>query len=298
MLPPFLAKPLDWIAAALLAGFVLAAAWEFRRAAQWPRRVWALPAVFCAGLAGLLLSFAALLLIVTPSFAWTEGAAMLRTGCVQIVQAFLFLTATLSLSRRANTRALPLIDRLAVTGRARRRGRALPPRAPWILAKGTAYLAGMLAFSYFWLALAVRAWGARIHPVVVEAFDVSDEERFTALVLAKTALIVLAPFAEEATFRGYIQGKSAEICLRWARRRGALGALARVAPAVLAALLWALMHEGMIEPDWAKWAQIFGVGLLLGSARRRLGLEGCIVLHLLFNVLAGGFFAPPGLNPL
>jgi membrane protease YdiL (CAAX protease family) len=51
--------------------------------------------------------------------------------------------------------------------------------------------------------------------------------------------------------------------------------------------LWALQHEGMISPEWVKWVQIFGVGIVLGVARLRLGLEACMALHFLHNILAG-----------
>ena len=51
--------------------------------------------------------------------------------------------------------------------------------------------------------------------------------------------------------------------------------------------LWALMHNGRIEPDWVKWVQIFGVGLCLGRVRWRYGLEAAIILHFCFNVLSG-----------
>ena len=50
------------------------------------------------------------------------------------------------------------------------------------------------------------------------------------------------------------------------------------------------------EPAWVKWVQVFGIGLGLGAARARLGLEACVGLHLGFNLI-GALIVPPELAP-
>jgi membrane protease YdiL (CAAX protease family) len=46
-----------------------------------------------------------------------------------------------------------------------------------------------------------------------------------------------------------------------------------------------------------KFIQIFIVGLFLGLARLRLGLEACVLIHALYNA-AGCMYAPPELGAL
>ena len=52
----------------------------------------------------------------------------------------------------------------------------------------------------------------------------------------------------------------------------------------VATLIWTFGHAGMVDPDWAKFLQIFPFGLALGWLFKRQGLESCILAHALFNV--------------
>lgn len=54
---------------------------------------------------------------------------------------------------------------------------------------------------------------------------------------------------------------------------------------VLTALLWALGHVGMLEPDWVKLVQIFPIGLLLGGLYRKYGVEASVLAHGVFNLV-------------
>ncbi|NQU45247.1 CPBP family intramembrane metalloprotease, partial [bacterium] len=100
---------------------------------------------------------------------------------------------------------------------------------------------------------------------------------------------LLAPFVEEVIYRGYIFEKLAAVL---GRGRGKTAAVPILLAMILTSALWAWQHSGLIDPDWVKWVQIFGVGIALGIARVRCGLEMCILIHLVYNAV-GILFVPP-----
>ena len=152
------------------------------------------------------------------------------------------------------------------------------------------YLGAMLVFSWFWLELAVN-WDcirAGVSPELTDWYQKGVGESGDAFVLATAILTYLAPFVEETIFRGFALP---EIAALFGWRRAKRPAIAYVVAIVLTSALWSVGHGGVIDPEWVKWIQIFGIGCVLGVARFRLGLEACIVLHMLFN-LVGGYFMP------
>lgn len=195
---------------------------------------------------------------------------------------------------------------------------------PVAIAETAAWLAAILAFVAVWICVAARFFGARPHDRIREVFPRSWQEADLAFVISLYLPVLLAPFIEEIIFRGYIQEKLTRLFRAAARGHrvglgyravlryltGPLGgepgpaqgtvpgAVSRcsaqgaapwssAAAICVTSALWALQHQGMISPEWVKWVQIFGVGIVLGVARLRLGLEACMTLHFLHNILAG-----------
>jgi membrane protease YdiL (CAAX protease family) len=86
------------------------------------------------------------------------------------------------------------------------------------------------------------------------------------------AVVLVAPIAEEAIFRGFL------ISGLRPTRLGASGAI------LVSALLWAGIHA---QYDLYDMAQIFVLGLLLGAARVKTGsLVVTVILHILTNAIA------------
>jgi hypothetical protein len=137
----------------------------------------------------------------------------------------------------------------------------------------------MLTFSWGWLTFARQYCGARLSPDLLQRFDLSSNNLY-ALVLF--ALLLYSAVVEEIFFRGY--------AMQWMLDRK----WSRTLVVLLTAALWSLTHLHQIDPEWVKWVQIFGLGIVLGVARLRLGLEACVLLHLAFN-FSIGFFVPKGL---
>ncbi len=108
-----------------------------------------------------------------------------------------------------------------------------------------------------------------------------DGDRMSAAILAVTAAV-----REELVFRFVLLG-----IFLWAARR-VLGrgtaARARAAPvAVLAVgLVWAVIHAGMVEPEWFKIVQVTGIGAVLGWLTLRQGAGSAVIAHVAFNLTA------------
>jgi hypothetical protein len=87
-----------------------------------------------------------------------------------------------------------------------------------------------------------------------------------------------AAFYEEILFRLFVQNLFERLLRKFSLR----------VPIAIAATsaFWAMGHYGMLVPHGVKELQIFGVGLVLGYASRRYGLEVCIVAHLALNLFA------------
>lgn len=300
--------------------FLLVAAWDLRGSAWDGARVWRRPLQAGAALACLiLLGCAAIFLTAVHSVPSELAGRLLLWGLLFEIPLVLFLAAILRNDRGARgrprllNRPFPLLSFLGLRHTAR--GRHLLRFRPVAIAETAAWLAAILAFVAVWIRLAVRFFGARPHDRIREVFPGSWEEVDLALVISLYLPILLAPFIEEIIFRGYIQEKITRL-FRAAGRYltgplggelgpahgtvpgAAPGAVSRcsapgaapwssAAAICVTSALWALQHQGMISPEWVKWVQIFGVGIVLGVARLRLGLEACMALHFLHNILAG-----------
>jgi len=135
----------------------------------------------------------------------------------------------------------------------------------------------MILFSSTWMHLASTYFHVRVHPDLGKLTRDNPEINQGTIYWSRLIAVFLAPFLEEITFRGYMQARLE----RWLRGRSKWAAT--FIPIFLPALLWALMHQGSLDPDWVKWVQIFGLGILLGWTRRNHSLGLCVLLHLAFN---------------
>ncbi|GEM_PF-6995811 len=89
--------------------------------------------------------------------------------------------------------------------------------------------------------------------------------------------LVSAPLFEEIAFRQFMQRAFGRLLGGQVRGRAiAIG---------LASLFWAFAHAGVMDPEWAKFAQTFGIGLALGWLYDRRGLEASVLAHFLFNAV-------------
>ncbi|MCB2155115.1 CPBP family intramembrane metalloprotease [bacterium] len=178
-----------------------------------------------------------------------------------------FMTRTLGTWVMLAAAACALPAAFDMDRRSRKGG--LPPKPVWqigILAGTGAVI--IVSLLWFWVAGLL--------------FNVQGTEVFAGLLVLGwqfPTLVILALLAapiEELIFRGALQGLLERICARF----GWPAWLAVVA----AAALWALGHAGMVTPDGIKEGQILAIGLMLGFARRRFGLEGAIAIHLGLNM--------------
>ena len=278
--------------------FLLLAAWDLRGSAWEGARVWRRPLQAGAALACLiLLGCAGIFLTAVHSVPSNLAGRLLLWGLLFEIPVVLFLAAILRDDRSARgrprllNRPFPLLSFLGLRHTAR--GRHFLRFRPVAIAEAAASLALILAFVAVWIRVAVRFFGARPHDRIREVFPGSWEEVDLAFVISLYLPILLAPFIEEIIFRGYIQDKLTRLFRAAARGRRAERAGRGTAPWSSAAAicvtsaLWALQHQGMISPEWVKWVQIFAVGIILGVARLRLGLEACMAVHFLHNILAG-----------
>jgi membrane protease YdiL (CAAX protease family) len=90
--------------------------------------------------------------------------------------------------------------------------------------------------------------------------------------------LVLAAFIEEATFRLFIQNM-----LAYFLKKMRLGYLLAI---IIVSVIWAFGHIGMVNPEWVKFTQIFGIGIILGFLMRKQGVESCIIVHAVLNLFS------------
>lgn len=161
-------------------------------------------------------------------------------------------------------------------------------RIPWRGALETAaWSVAALGFGYAWLWFCAERFGARPSPRV--AALARDAKSILPLVLPA---VLIAPPLEELAFRGYLLGRLRGRLEFWLGGFASGRAWSAALAILITSILWALPHVNVTVPEWVKWGQIFGIGLMLGLARLRLGLEACVLIHLAVNI--GGFFLAPG----
>jgi membrane protease YdiL (CAAX protease family) len=156
----------------------------------------------------------------------------------------------------------------------RKRGQSIPPPRPaypWKLV----LLAGILVNLYTYGLFALSK------PSVTESFKsllFKPEFDTPASLVLVLIITTAAAFYEEVVFRLALQNLAAGLL----RKHGLSSSWA----ILLSAGVWTLGHTGMVVPVGLKELQIFGVGLVLGKVMDKAGLEGCIVVHLMLNLLA------------
>jgi tetratricopeptide (TPR) repeat protein len=108
--------------------------------------------------------------------------------------------------------------------------------------------------------------------------------------LAAILVALAAAMREELLCRGLLLPLCYGIIARAGAGPFATGGSIKVAPWTLASLavgsLWAVVHAGMVEPEWLKFTQILGLSIVLGEVMRREGVVACLMTHGLFNLLA------------
>jgi len=89
---------------------------------------------------------------------------------------------------------------------------------------------------------------------------------------------LLVALYEEVLFRLYLQS-----FLSYLFRRSALG---WVCALLVTSVIFALGHFGILETWWVKFIQTFVIGIILGIAMRRHGMETSLAVHSILNIFA------------
>ena len=116
----------------------------------------------------------------------------------------------------------------------------------------------------------------RMSDLAEQVFGEAVSGTDSGLSLLSLLIVLEFAFAEEITFRLGIQNYLAKQ-LNWQGKKYWIAI-------ALTAALWTLGHTGIMEPGWVKLLQVFPIGLALGWLFRKVGTEGCILAHALFNV--------------
>jgi membrane protease YdiL (CAAX protease family) len=226
---------------------------------------WGLLGTVAWGTAGVVTWFMVQFVVVIAFIAWGDAAApgsvdpakLAHDGFLLAVVTILAGPAWAGVSAlAARMRGWTVRDYLAL----------VMPRRSEILF-GIACLAALLiAFD-----LLTLAFGRDVVPRFMRDAYVSARSA-NSLVLFFIAVVVVAPIAEEITFRGFLfRGLSAT----W---------LGVAGTTVLTSAAWASMH---VQYDWVTLGQIFLIGLLLGWLRWASGSTLLtILLHVLANLAA------------
>ena len=166
-------------------------------------------------------------------------------------------------------------------------GRALPQ--PEVPREGlSARLALIGVFVACWVGytqLLFTAFSPQPSEFLLRAWGLDGVDHTADLTPIGVGLVGLVAIGEELVFRLGIQNFLATACNWWGRRYW----LAIVATSAI----WTLGHAGTLDPDWVKFLQIFPVGIALGWLFRKHGIESCIAVHVLFNVLAAYWLELP-----
>lgn len=126
--------------------------------------------------------------------------------------------------------------------------------------------------------LLIVTTGARPNPEFQELIEQRLTEHGAAFRYTLLSMAALAGPLEEGLFRLYLLHRLAHA---WRDRpRGEAMAV------FVTSAVFAVLHQGMIDPEWVKYVQVFGLGLFFSGLALRFGLPAAAVAHSLFNVLA------------
>lgn len=115
---------------------------------------------------------------------------------------------------------------------------------------------------------------------VVGPATIPESASWVTGMLVFVHLAVTSAIQEEVILRHYLMARLAVLFARAGVARGDQLAI------LVTAVLFAMLHAGLVEPEWLKFTQIFVLAVVLGLAQRRYGLGAAILLHLGFNVLS------------
>jgi membrane protease YdiL (CAAX protease family) len=119
-------------------------------------------------------------------------------------------------------------------------------------------------------------------PMPVKKYGVPGIEVAKAITPQVILFVMLKGFGEEIVYRLGVQNFLAQ-------RLGLTRGYYWIA-ILITATAWTIGHAGILNPEWVKLAQVFPMGLLLGTLCKRYGVESSILAHVLFNVVM--LFAP------
>jgi membrane protease YdiL (CAAX protease family) len=101
--------------------------------------------------------------------------------------------------------------------------------------------------------------------------------------LDELAVGVLGSVSEELLIRAYLMGALLSFFGKF-KYRWSIAILG-------SALVWSLLHLGNYDSEWYKVAQVFPFGVVYGIVMKKYGLEVCIALHLLSNLMIISVFS-------
>lgn len=137
-------------------------------------------------------------------------------------------------------------------------------------------IAILLMFLYsmllFWLTHpSETAFAKEVWKIYTERFGLKAKYGFATVLL----LLATKAISEEVTFRLFIQNM-----LGYSFKKLRWGYLLAI---LLTASIWALPHAGVMRPEWVKFTQVFGFGIILGLLMRRQGVASCMIVHIVLN---------------
>lgn len=192
------------------------------------------------------------------------------TVWARFVGAVLFVVAGMYLAVRSRRSSLPLIRSIE---RSWKSHSGVPLAAPIGRTALEAALVALFSLSFTVFVFSIsRPTESEATKSMMRAIG---EGAATNLLLLKG--LVSAPLFEEIAFRQFMQQAFARLFGRQANGRAiAIG---------MTSLFWAFAHAGAVDPEWAKFAQTFGIGIALGWLYDRRGLEASVFAHFLFNAV-------------
>ena len=156
----------------------------------------------------------------------------------------------------------------------------------WGAAAGVGILGTLLTALFFW---AFGIQEGHLIQDLVKMMPALEDLSAPVLLGVFGPTILAAAVAEEILFRGILQRGMVRLL------GGGRGAV--IASIVTVSAFWALGHQGMTDPFWAKYIQIFLIGLAFGTLSHRRSVEAAIVAHVALNASAIAFHLLPLLVP-
>lgn len=118
------------------------------------------------------------------------------------------------------------------------------------------------------------------NPELSNALKNAAEGQTQAMKIGYSSIIffILVALYEEVLFRLYLQS-----FLSYLFRRTTLGWIYAL---LLTSVIFAVGHFGILETWWIKFTQTFFIGIVLGIAMRKYGMETSLAIHSILNIFA------------